>query len=191
MWFANKDEKIMIDVVARDDVDALVQQLTVLGMENISIYGRMISGLIPVASLEQTAALTTLKFARPSYAKASTGSVTSQGDAALLSDDARSIYGVDGTGITIGTLSDSYSCIGAAAADIASNDLPSGVKVLADETGCASGTDEGRAWCVATGCRIVFIKSRYWSRKITRCLSTCSRKPSSVVHGLEVFTVCG
>ena len=140
-----KDDKIVIDVVASGDVESLVQELTVLGMENISVYGRMISGLMPVSSLDKTAAIATLKFARPSYAKASTGSVTSQGDTALLSEDARTIYGIDGTGITVGTLSDSYNCIGGAAADVASNDLPAGILVLAEEAGCGSGTDEGRA----------------------------------------------
>lgn len=140
-----KDEKIVIDAVAGGDIDTLVQELTALGMENISIYGRMVSGLMPIASLEQTAAIATLRFARPSYAKVSTGSVTSQGDAAMLSDDARTLYGIDGTGITVGTLSDSYNCIGGAAADVSSNDLPTGVQVLVEETGCGSGTDEGRA----------------------------------------------
>ena len=140
-----KNEKIVIDVVAKGDVDTLAQELTVLGMENISVFGRMVSGLLPIASLEQTASITTLNFARPAYMHISAGAVTSQGDAALLADDARTTYGIDGTGIKIGTLSDSYNCLGGAAADVASNDLPTGVQVLADETGCGSGTDEGRA----------------------------------------------
>ena len=140
-----RDEKIVVDAVAGGEIDSLLQELTVLGMENISVYGRMISGWMPIASLEQAAKISTLKFARPAYAKVNTGSVTSQGDAALLSDDARTFFAVDGTGVTIGTLSDSYDCIGGAAADVASNDLPAGVVVLADETGCASGSDEGRA----------------------------------------------
>lgn len=140
-----RDEKIVIDVIANGDTRALVQELTVLGMENISVAGRMVSGRIPVASLEQAAALTTLRFARPSYAKTSSGLVTSQGDTALLSNDARINLNIDGTGITIGTLSDSYDCLGGAAADVTSNDLPNGVLVLEDEAGCSSGTDEGRA----------------------------------------------
>jgi hypothetical protein len=139
------NDKVVIDVVASGDVDTLVRELTALGMENISVYGRMVSGLMPVASLDKAAALATLKFARPSYARAGAGSVTSQGDAALLSNDARAVYGIDGTGVTVGTLSDSYNCAGGAAADVASNDLPAGILVLAEETGCGSGSDEGRA----------------------------------------------
>ena len=140
-----KNEKIVIDIAADGDIDVLVQQLQAAGMENISTYGRMVSGLLPIASLKQAAGLSTLKFARPAYAATAAGLVTSQGDAALLADDARSAFNVDGTGITIGTLSDSYDCIGGASDDVASNDLPSGIVVLAEETGCSSGSDEGRA----------------------------------------------
>ncbi|BAC89218.1 FG-GAP-like repeat-containing protein [Gloeobacter violaceus] len=74
------------------------------------------------------------------------GSVTSEGDKAHTADTARSTYGVNGTGIKIGVLSDSYNCQGAAAADIASGDLPAaGVTVLQEDPGCSSGSDEGRA----------------------------------------------
>ncbi len=140
-----KNEKVVIDVVASGDVAVLHEELRILGMENSSVYGRMISGLLPVASLEQLATIATLNFARPAYAKVHVGAVTSQGDIALLSNDARPFFGVDGTGVTVGTLSDSYNCKGGAAADVSTNDLPTGVLLLAEETNCSSGTDEGRA----------------------------------------------
>ena len=57
----------------------------------------------------------------------------------------RNTFGVDGTGVTVGTLSDSFDCLGGAAADVTSGDLPAGIDVLQDETGCGSGSDEGRA----------------------------------------------
>jgi hypothetical protein len=140
-----KNDKVIIDAAAVDSVKTLVHELTVLGMENISTFKKIVSGRLPIASLEQAAKIKQLKFARPSYAMAMTGSVTSQGDVALISDVARTTHSVDGSGIVIGTLSDSYDCQGGAAADVTSNDLPTGVIVLADETGCSSGSDEGRA----------------------------------------------
>lgn len=140
-----KNDKVVIDTAAVDNVRTLVQELTVLGMVNISTYGRIVSGYLPISSLELAAKIQQLNFARPAYAKAMTGSVTSQGDVAMLSDVARTTYSVDGSGVIIGTLSDSYDCQGGAAADVASNDLPTGVTVLAEENGCGSGTDEGRA----------------------------------------------
>jgi len=140
-----KDEKVVIDAVADGDVDTLVQELSVLGMEDISVYGRVISGLFPVSSLEQAASITALRFARPVYANVRAGAVTSQGDIAQLSGDARMLYGIDGTGLTVGTLSDSFNCKGGAAGDVASDDLPAAIQVLEEESGCLSGTDEGRA----------------------------------------------
>lgn len=140
-----KDEKVVIDVAAAGDVDELVRQLAAQGMEQLAVYGRMVSGWLPIAALENVAQLPALKLARPAYAKTMAGAVTSQGDAALLSDDARSAFGVDGAGVTIGTLSDSYDCIGGAFGDVSSGDLPDGIQVLQEEAGCASGSDEGRA----------------------------------------------
>lgn len=140
-----QNEKVVVDFVADGDVDTLVQELSVLGLEDISVYGRMVSGLMPIASLEQSASVATMRFSRIAYARTRTGSVTGQGDAALLADDARTSFSVDGTGVVIGTLSDSYDCLVGAAGDVASNDLPSGIIVLEEETGCVSGSDEGRA----------------------------------------------
>lgn len=138
-------EKVVIDAVAAGDVDQLVRDLQALGMENTAVSGRVVSGRLPIAALEQASQLGALKLARAASAMTMAGAVTSQGDAAMLADDARSAFGVDGTGVTVGTLSDSYNCRGGAATDVGSDDLPSGVQVLADEPGCGSGTDEGRA----------------------------------------------
>ena len=140
-----KNDRVLIDAVAVDNAEALALQLSSLGMQNISTYGKMVSGRLPISVLEQASQTASLKFARPSYAKKRTGSVTSQGDIAMLSNVARTNYAVNGSGIMVGTLSDSYDCIGGAAADVASNDLPTGVVVLAEEIGCSSGSDEGRA----------------------------------------------
>ncbi|MGH8586578.1 MAG: hypothetical protein ACREWE_10495 [Gammaproteobacteria bacterium] len=70
--------------------------------------------------------------------------MTSRGDAAIRADVARMTFGVVGTGVMVGTLSDSFNCLGGAAAGVASGDLPAGITVL-EEGPCADGrTDEGR-----------------------------------------------
>ena len=85
-----------------------------------------------------------LQFARPSYAMTRAGSVDSQGDAAMHADDARALFGIDGSGITVGTLSDSFDCAGTEElADVLSGDLPVGIEILNDLM--CPGTDEGRA----------------------------------------------
>ncbi len=73
------------------------------------------------------------------------GSVTSEADTVLQSRRLRESIpsGLDGTGIRIGVLSDSYNNRGGAAADIASGDLPANVTVVQDLA--SGGSDEGRA----------------------------------------------
>ena len=92
------------------------------------------------------------------------GPLTSQGDKAMRADVARTTFGVDGTGVTVGVISDSYNCLGGADEDVASGDLPPGVVILADNLDCSGGggiDDEGRAMMqiihdVAPGATLVF-----------------------------------
>ena len=72
------------------------------------------------------------------------GLVTSQGDQATRSNVARTRFGIDGSGIAVGVLSDSFNCLGGAAADVANGDLLP-VSVVQEDPACSSGTDEGRA----------------------------------------------
>lgn len=84
------------------------------------------------------------------------GSVTSEGDAQLNAAAARTGFGVDGSGVTVGILSDSFdrdlSAATHAAGDVASGDLPgpgspcgSSVPVGVLDDSEAEGEDEGRA----------------------------------------------
>jgi hypothetical protein len=138
-------ETVVVDLAANGDATDLKRDLMALGMLDTAVFGHMVSGRLPVKALASAAALGSLRLARPAAAMTRTGSVTSQGDAAMLADSARASFGVDGTGVNVGTLSDSYDCLGGAAADVASGDLPAGVTVLQEESDCGSGSDEGRA----------------------------------------------
>ena len=136
---------VVIDAVATGDANALRDALVARGMTHAAVYQRYVSGVLPIRALAEVAGLAELRLARPAYARARSGLVTSQGDAALRADVARPTYLVDGSGIVVGSLSDSYDCLGGAASDVGNGDLPPGVVVLAEEPGCSSGTDEGRA----------------------------------------------
>jgi Subtilase family len=153
-------ESVVIDAVAERDVNSLMADLVFLGMTDAVAFGRTVSGHLPISSIPALAALTELRFAQPAAAISNVGSVTSQGDQAMRSNVARSTFGVDGTGVKVGVLSDSFNCLGGAGADFASGDL-SPVTVLQEEPGCASGTDEGRAMLqivhdVAPGASLAF-----------------------------------
>ena len=105
----------------------------------------MVSGRLPVAAIDAAVALSTLRFIRPAYAMSRTGAVDSQGDPAMRANIARSTSGLNGAGVLVGTLSDSFDCLGGAAGDVGTGDLPAGIIVLEEESGCISGSDEGRA----------------------------------------------
>jgi subtilisin family serine protease len=138
------DARVVIDAVASGDVHVLQADLEALGMQGAVAVGRVVSGQLPISAIKGMAALASLQFARPAYAVTHVGLVTSQGDQAMRSDVARARFGVDGTGVTVGVLSDSFNCLGGAAADVASGDL-SPVTVIQELPDCGDGTDEGRA----------------------------------------------
>jgi chitodextrinase len=142
---------VLIDARAKDNGGILLDDLAQLGLTNGTRFGNVVSGLLPVSAIDKAVALTSLRSisATPEPIR-NVGAVTSQGDFALRAVDARTTYSLDGTGVTVGVLSDSYDTLGGAAADIISGDLPaSGVQVLGGEsTLCGSlifCIDEGRA----------------------------------------------
>jgi len=133
---------VVVDATAQGNVQDLDDDLRSLGCTIVAVHQRMVSASCPIAAINKMAPLKSLNFVRPALSTTNVGAVTSQGDAAMRADIARTIYAVDGSGIVIGALSDSYNCLGGAAADVASGDLPAAINVL-DDTVCP-GTDEGR-----------------------------------------------
>jgi hypothetical protein len=97
--------RVSIDAVASGDATALRADLEALGLQKTATFGHMISGLFPISAIGSLAALSSLQFARPAYMTPHVGSVESGGDVSMGSDDARATFGVDGSGITVGTLS--------------------------------------------------------------------------------------
>jgi hypothetical protein len=95
--------------------------------------------------------------------------VTSQGDAALGGPLARSTFGVDGGGVKVGVISDSFNFLGGQPAGVASGDLPgpgnpngygTPINVVNDDL-AAGNIDEGRAIAelihdIAPGAEIMF-----------------------------------
>ena len=147
--------RVALDLYA-NDASALQAALATLGATNVRAQGPLVSAQVPVSALADLAAVPSLEFGEPVLATvrraASQGSVVSQGDVSLGSDGARATEGVDGTGVTVGVLSDSYRCNPAAfvpgaptstaAQDEVTDDVPVNVQVISN--GPCPATDEGR-----------------------------------------------
>ncbi len=155
-------DDVALDASATTDVATLDTNLTGLGMTVLATTPQVVSGWFPIDNLNALADVSGLQFARADTKPIiRAGSVDSQGDASLDAPTARTQFGVDGTGITVGVISGSFntSGTGSEAADVASGDLPAaGVDVLGDTPG---GDDEGRAMAqivhdVAPGAAIDF-----------------------------------
>ncbi|MBS0578996.1 MAG: S8 family serine peptidase [Proteobacteria bacterium] len=161
---------VAVDAVTRGDPQQLKAALTRLGMQHATVYLNDVGGWLPVASLNDAAALPQLTSVRAAMWRARSGAVTSQGDIAQGSAAARTSTGLTGTGVTVGILSDSYDCYdvyaqagsgvpasgdsgyasngftASATTDVSSGDLPSGVSVLKEGgAGTTAGTCLGFA----------------------------------------------
>lgn len=147
-------DKVVVELTASGNAQQLSADLQRLGATHITTFGRKVSASLAIKSIPELEALNTLKFARPSYAATRAGNITSPGDKALLTDIGRSLFNVDGSGVKVGVLSDSFNCLKntlrGAEAGFINGELPQDVTVLEDfdSSGCdAEGAagDEGRA----------------------------------------------
>ena len=152
------DGFVLVDLVAAVNAQSLRADLLALGAIDVSVHKSLVSARVPIARLGEIDGLASLLTGRPALFITWVGATTTQGDVAQRSEAARAAFGVDGTGITVGVLSDSYDCQSGAATDIASGDLPGGVTLLQES--CPGG-DEGRAMMqiihdVAPGASLAF-----------------------------------
>lgn len=144
-------DAILVNARAIEDGDVLLAKLQELGLQRGTRYGTVVSGLLPYDAIEAALGLPQLRsLSAATRPITHAGSISSQGDIGLRADIARATFGIDGTGVTVGVISDSFDTLGGAAADIASGDLPAGgVNVLNGEsTFCGTlifCIDEGRA----------------------------------------------
>jgi hypothetical protein len=162
---------IGLDAMATDGA-ALARSLKAMGATNVRNQGPLVSARVPVSALGKLAADPALKYARAPLAitEALPAKAVSQGDVSLNADIARGKYKVDGSGVTVGVLSDSFACNppafqpGAPTStkdqDVSNDELPSSINILKDGP-CPDGTDEGRAMAqlihdVAPGASIAF-----------------------------------
>ena len=166
---------VLVDATTRGDPQQLKSALLSLGLVRAAVYLNDVGGWLPVGQIEAAAGRAEVLSVRAAMPRTRAGAVTSQGDFAQRSSVVRSNYpALDGTGVTVGVLSDSFNCYayyavhgpqasgneGYApngftadyATDVSTADLPASVNVLAEADcpnyGAPDQTpfaDEGRA----------------------------------------------
>ena len=146
----NENEKKVIVRITAEDVEGLIPQLEEFNFEVIasSPENHFVEGAIPARRIAGLRTLTDrgILGVLPVYEPITNqGVVDSQADLVHESDRVREALpdGIDGKGVTVGIMSDSFNDLGGAEGDILSEDLPAkGVKVLQDYD--RGGSDEGR-----------------------------------------------
>ena len=144
------------------DVSQLVTQLESLGMTHIARYKHLVSGVLPIAQLDKLESVSSIRWVSSTRALSHAGIAINEGDFAMAADRVKVQQDVDGSGISIGVMSDSYNCLGGADTDISTGDLPSDVRVVKEYSFCEFGaSDEGRAMMqlihdIAPGAKLLF-----------------------------------
>ena len=140
--------KVVADAAAAS-VAAVLDSLGGLGFVEALRRENVAVGAVPLAAIDRLGSVPGLASVTPAYGPQTfVGLTTTQGDDALRADLARAQLGLDGTGIKVGVISDSYNrrtnAATTAPTDIANNDLPPADRIqILDDT--FAGSDEGRA----------------------------------------------
>jgi hypothetical protein len=137
-------------------VTAAVAPASLHSVAGVAGVGSVVEDLAPVTAAGSESTPPTSAPSAQGGSSCPSGDVVSEGDAQLKADQVRDELGLDGSGVEVGALSDSFSREGSAATtavgDVASGDLPgtgnpcgfeTPVSVLDD--GDFDGHDEGRA----------------------------------------------
>ena len=141
------DGTVSIEAIANDgDGNALLRALEDLGLRDGVSHQALASGWLPVDQIIELAELDQMSAVLPNLATNNVGLTESQAVIAHQIDEVFAETGLDGTGVKIGILSDSFATDPTAATtfedDVASGDLPEDVTILRD---FPVGADEGRA----------------------------------------------
>ncbi|WP_010179975.1 S8 family peptidase [Aquimarina agarilytica] len=174
--FITKNGNVAFIASPTDDTELLLNELLTIGAKDCIMVNGMICGKISLSSIEKLKDLIHLKTAIPEFKpKLNVGVVDSEGDRSMLTDSIKNTLGLDGTGIKIGILSDSYNSLLGAENSVLEGDLPGvgnpngytkPVVVLKDlpedpEAESPRGSDEGRAMAelihdIAPGAELFF-----------------------------------
>lgn len=145
-------DAVMVEIRTQGGLEPLGAGLQAHQFRTVNTWADplIVSGYLPIGALPAVAALPEVLSVLPVWELGSTdgqGAANNQAETTLRADLLRQTYDVDGTGVTIGVISDSANLVsGGIATSQASGDLPPGNRVQDLLEVWSSGTvDEGRA----------------------------------------------
>jgi hypothetical protein len=152
--FKEVNKKILVDVIAKGELTNLQKELNASAIEMIGFSKKRITCWVELDKINGLVANSrNISWIQPVIKPLNnSGPVMSQGDSAQRSGIAKQMTGLNGTGIKIGVLSDSYNLLGGANAGVSAGELPgtgnpngftTNVTVLSESL--SGGADEGRA----------------------------------------------
>ena len=205
---------VLVDVIVSGDTATTRGQLEQLGFKTSAVFGNDIGGWLPLDQAVPAAALLNLRFVKTAMmhtrGAAPVNPVAYQGDFAQGSQALKQATGLNGSGITVGIISDSFNCNavydtanptathkGNYADDVQLGALPAGVNVIKEDPAAngnaCPGTDEGRAlaqivYAVAPGVKLAFYtadgsEADFAQGIQTLALSTAKKDPNGLSGG--------
>jgi subtilisin family serine protease len=150
---AVREGAVNVEVIAQPTEEGKLEAaLRARGMTQVIRQERLVTGWLPIEAIPDAARLDAVHSLYPVLTTTHVGSVTSRGVIIMETDALRSNLGTDGSGVTVGVMSNSLDFYDGSAArditfsdDVASGDLPpiDRIQVLEEAPGAAN--DEGRA----------------------------------------------
>lgn len=131
-----RDGTTLVDIRAEVS-EYLLARIDALGGSVVSHFSRyrFIRAWMPLDGMESLAGDEDVQTIQPAGRMMTHKTNTSEGDVAHRADLARTLFGIDGSGVTVGVLSDGVDSL---AALQTSGDLPMGVTILAGQAGSGS-----------------------------------------------------
>ena len=147
--------KVLVEVIIEHNLVQTLDALHRLNIKETAAFGRIISIWVSPKQLTTIANLPEVHWVRPVLKQSGQGGIGSTQTDAVIEDGFNDIFrncSIDGAGVTVGVMADSYNTLSGEAAGIASGDLPgignpngyTGSVVIVEESVSAD-SDEGRA----------------------------------------------
>jgi hypothetical protein len=138
-------DSVDVGLTAWTDFATFKSNLANMGMELIDYKPRYdgVDGWLPINELPTAAELPQILSGQPNLKPVTYGAAINEADYSTFANVASTQFNLNGSGVTVGVISNSFNNLGGYATDISTGDLPTGVNILQDLP--SGGDDEGRA----------------------------------------------